>query len=64
MPYVDHDLMQSLIKRTIEIFDSLTPAQISYITLNSHMLHDKDDRNRRSKIELFKRLDEYLLKNE
>ena len=28
------------------------------------MLHDKDDRNRRCKIDLFKRLDEYLIKNE
>jgi hypothetical protein len=26
MPYVDHDLMQALIKRTIEHFDALTPA--------------------------------------
>jgi hypothetical protein len=64
MPYVDHDLMQSLIKRAVGQFDFMTPAQVSYICLNSHMLHDKDDRNRRCKIELFKRLDEYLIKNE
>ena len=25
MPYVDHDLMQSLIRRTIQNFDKLTP---------------------------------------
>jgi hypothetical protein len=64
MPYVDHELMQSLIRRTIDQFDNLTAAQISYICLNSHMLHDKDDRNRKVKIELFKRLDDYMTKNE
>jgi hypothetical protein len=64
MPYVDHEIMQVLIRKTIEQFDSLSPAQISYVCVNSHMLHDKDDKNRRVKIELFKRLDEYLQKNE
>lgn len=28
------------------------------------MLHDKEEKNRKIKVELFKRLDEYLVKNE
>lgn len=64
MPYVDHELMQSLIKRTIADFDQLTPNQLSYSCLHSFLLHNNDPKNRKMKEELFNRLEEYLDKNQ
>lgn len=64
MPFVDHELMQALIKRTIENFESISPEQISYACLHSFLLHDKDHKNRLIKEELFKRLEQYLDFNE
>jgi hypothetical protein len=46
MPYVDHDLMLALIKRTIEYCPELTPSQLSYACLHSILLHDKSIKNR------------------
>jgi hypothetical protein len=60
MPYVDHELMQGLIRRTIQNLNFLTPQQLSYACLNSFILHDKDPRSREVKTELFTRLEEYL----
>lgn len=62
LPWVDHELMQILIKRTIQSFDILTPDQISYACLNSYLLIDKDPKNRALKEDLFGKLDEYLQK--
>lgn len=62
MPWVDHELMQALIKRTIQLFDELTPEQISYACLNSYLLIDKDPKNFALKEELFGKLDRYIQK--
>ena len=61
MPYVDHDLMQALIKRTVQCFDKLTPYQISYSCINSFLLHDKDQSKRALKVDLFTRLEDYII---
>jgi hypothetical protein len=60
LPWVDFELMQILIKRTIQFFDTLTPDQISYACLYSYMLIDKDPKSRSLKEDLFSKLDEYL----
>ena len=62
MPWVDHELMQALIKRTIQLFEQLTPEQISYACLNSYLLIDKDAKNLALKEELFGKLDSYIQK--
>lgn len=64
MPYVDHDLMQNLIRRTIHNFDKLTPDQISYAVLNSFLLHDKDPKFRQMREDLFDRFENFIITNE
>ncbi len=61
MPYVDYELMQGLIRRTLQNFDQLSSDQIAYCCLNSHLLIDKDPKNRALKEQLFQRLEEYLV---
>lgn len=68
MTSVDHDLIQGLIKRTIENFELISPEQISYACLHSFLLQEKDHKNRDHnkrliKEELFKRLELYLNSN-
>jgi len=53
MPYVDHELMQALIRRTLENFDKLSLEQLSYACLHSFLLHDKDPKHRLLREELF-----------
>ena len=61
MPYVDHELMQGLIRRTIQNFDKLSPDQISYAAVNSFLLHDKDPKYKIQREDLFSRLEEYII---
>jgi hypothetical protein len=63
MPYVDHELIQGLIMRTVENFENLTIAQLSYSSLNSFLLHDKDPKSRVVRTELISTLENYLEKN-
>lgn len=60
MPYVEPELMQGLIKRTVENFEVMSPDQISYACLTSFLLHDQYSKNRQIKQELFRKLEEYL----